>query len=216
MSSLFPIALGIVLALSPARGFATLVTLLGEFDKQWDAAWNEKHFTESHNRFEIVTDGDDEVLCVTSDGSAGGLFRDIDDVVPAQLSWRWKIARSLSENVHETEKKGDDYVARVFVTFEKSFFRWRTRAICYVWAGNEPIGHIYKNPYAGNVKTVVLQSGDEFAGSWLTETRDLVADYIECFGETPSRLSGVALMVDTDQTKSDASACFDDICLQPE
>jgi hypothetical protein len=191
--------------------------LLGDFEDGWDRQWRQKSFTRPSNRFEVVSEGDNAVLEVTSSNAAAGLFRDfeINPVESALLSWHWKVERSLTDNMNETDKKGDDYAARVFVIFKSSFLLpWKTKAICYVWAGNESIGAVYKNPYSGGVATIVVQSGDDRAGEWLNEERNIVADYVECFGSIPEKLSGFAVMVDTDQTGAETTAWFDDIIVE--
>jgi hypothetical protein len=191
--------------------------LLGDFERGWQREWEEKRLTRASNRFDVVTEDGDSVLRVTSNESAAGMFRDheIKPLVSARVSWRWKVDHSLTENKHEMEKKGDDYAARVFVVFKSSFFLpWTSRSICYVWAGNQSAGSIYKNPYSGGVQTMVLQSGDDNAEVWMSEERDIVADYELCFGERPAKLSGVAVMVDTDQTGARATAWFDDLVVE--
>lgn len=114
-----------------------------------------------------------------------------------KISWRWKVAKSLSKNTKEKKKRGDDYAGRLFVVFEPHFLNWRTRAICYVWAAHEPVGSIYKNPYAKSVATIVIESGNERCGIWINEERDFIADYRKYFGGAPEMVSAVAIMVDT-------------------
>ena len=109
------------------------------------------------------------------------------------------------------QRSGDDYAARLFVIFGSGELRRDTRAICYVWAGRMPIGSAYRSPYVDGVQTIVLQSGDGRAGEWLEESRDFVADYVRAFGEEPDGIGAVALLVDTDDSGSRATAWFDDI-----
>ena len=62
-----------------------------------------------------------------------------------------------------------------------------------------------------SVCTIVLQSGNGNAMQWQTEERDFVADYARCFNRTPKKLSAVAIMADTDDTRSQITAWFDDL-----
>ncbi len=147
--------------------------------------------------------------------SASGLWRML-NIHPAEsgaISWGWEMEHSLSTNRYERMKKGDDYSARVFVVFEPRFLKWKTRSICYVWATQQPAGSIYGSPFASNVATIVLESGDSRTGEWITEKRDFVADYKRFFGESPKRVSAVAIMIDTDNTGGEATAYFNDILL---
>ena len=63
------------------------------------------------------------------------------------------------------------------------------------------------------VRRGLTESGDEHAGQWVEEERDIVADYTAFFGEPPRRVRGFAVMVDTDQTGVATTAWFDDIVL---
>jgi hypothetical protein len=195
--------------------FVTRSTLLGEFAEEWDDEWKKKKLNRHGTVYEVIEEEGERVLQADSERSASLLLRKVKITRPegGWLSWRWNVDRSLSENVHETEKKGDDYSARVFVIFDPGLFGRNTRSICYVWAGNQPIGSTYRSPYARKVMTVVVQSGDEWAGEWLVEKRNVVADFTRLFGESPPSITGVAVMVDTDNTKTEARAWFDEIVL---
>ena len=131
----------------------------------------------------------------------------------AVVSWRWNVRGTIEGNHRQRHKDGDDYPARFFVIFGDGRLREGTRAICYVWASHESVGSTYENPYFGSVATVVLESGDELAGTWVIAERDFVADYRRLFGAQPMTLGAVALMVDTDNTNSRAVAWFDDIVI---
>ncbi len=121
------------------------------------------------------------------------------------------MADVIPGNTRERERRGDDYAARLFVTFEAEPFSRRSRAICYVWASAEPPGAVYRSPYADNVAMVVVESGTRRVGRWVGEVRDAVADYVHAFGQAPTRITGVAVMVDSDDTHSRAVAWYDDI-----
>jgi hypothetical protein len=168
------------------------------------------------NRFSVISENGNPVLQVKSSGSASGMFRKL-SISPAsagQVSWMWKVNSALIENKKERSKRGDDYAARVFVLFEPHLFRWRIPAICYVWAGNEPAGSIFRSPYSDRVCTIVVQTGNIAAGKWMHQERNYYADYITCFQKPPSQVSAVAVMVDTDNTGAQAVAWFDDLSIQ--
>jgi hypothetical protein len=196
---------------------STTVRLLGDFAEGWAEDWPERTFSREPNRIRVVHEGPGErVLEFQSRDAAGGIWRrfEVDPLEEATLSWRWKVEASLPGRPDEREKAGDDYAARVFVIYRSHLLLpWMTRAICYVWSGARPVGEIFPNPGAGGVKTIVLQSGDGEAGSWVREERDLVADHVKAFGNRPERVVGFAIMVDTDDTGGLARARFDDLDL---
>jgi len=155
-------------------------------------------------------EGGRTVLHASSDGANAGLVRKLDlpNPVAAQLKWNWKIKSSLSANLQERTRSGDDYAARVCVVFESSLLPLRTRSLHYVWAAHEPVGTIYPSPYSRNVAMIVIRSGNAEAGQWHEEARNVLADYEKFFGAPPTQISAVALVVDTDNTELSAEAWF--------
>jgi hypothetical protein len=186
-------------------------TLLGDFTETWRDVWQEQVLADVANDFRVSVDG--EALRVRSDRSASAIWRAVD--YPGKehltLSWRWKIDRTIPNNTREREKAGDDFPARIFVVFDGTPFDSRSLAVCYVWASNEAVGETFINPHVKNVATVVLQSGDDRLGQWVDEERDVVQDFEALFGRSPNTVAGVAIMVDTDNTRTDAITWFDDI-----
>jgi Protein of unknown function (DUF3047) len=186
-----------------------------DFGAGWKDRWIEQKLSRRHTHYEVVQEGGRPVLRVTSTKSASALWHKLAIRTGAKgvISWRWRVEASISQNEHEREKRGDDYAARLFVVFGSDRLSPHTQAICYVWASREAVGAVYSSPYASGVATVVVESGDERANQWAREERDFVADYRNIFGMTPKTVTAVALMVDTDNTGSSATAWFDDIQL---
>jgi hypothetical protein len=131
-----------------------------------------------------------------------------------RLSWSWRIDHTLR---HEdvTRKSGDDFAARVYVIFPRTFF-WRMRAINYVWSAKMPKGSHAPSPHTGNAVSVAVESGDAKAGNWVFEERNVYEDYKRIFGEEPPLLGGIAVMTDTDDTKEETTAWYGDITLRSE
>jgi len=129
-----------------------------------------------------------------------------------RLSWSWKVEQTIKgEDVHV--KKGDDFAARVYVVFPRPPAFLRTRSITYVWASKMPKGSEAKSPYTSRFVMVAVESGDEKAGTWVSEERNIYEDYKRIFGEDPPRVGGIAIMTDTDDTQSEATAWYGDITL---
>lgn len=148
-----------------------------------------------------------------SERSASALLHELNTEVArtGRITWRWRVERAVPNNRRERMKKGDDYAARLFVIFGEGMLGPKTEAICYVWAANEPVGSVYESPYVPTVATVVVETGNEHAGKWVAEERDFVEDFRSIFGKEPGTLSAVAIMVDTDDTSTSATAWFDTI-----
>lgn len=176
------------------------------------------------------------VVKAVSDGGASGLIhrQTIDPKQFPVIAWRWKVAGVLA-NDEEQSKSGDDYPARIYVTFaydedDLSFFdkvklkgmkvlgydEIPLRALSYVWASNAPVGEMYDNPYTDWVQMLPVESGGAKAGTWASEERNVLEDYRAAFGEDPPPISGVAIMTDTDDTEASATAYYGDIVFRSE
>ena len=56
------------------------------------------------------------------------------------------------------------------------------------------------------VTYVVLRSGSDEAGKWITERRNVVEDFRAIYGETPENPGAVLLSIDSDDTNSSAES----------
>lgn len=182
-------------------------------------------------RYELVEDGGRIVLRADSVASASGLVKplDIDPVAYPVLSWEWKVNRTIAKG-DVTKKSGDDYAARIYITFaappEKLSFIQRTKlaairmvsgktpptaALAYVWGNRASVGSIHPNPYTSRVQMIVVDSGADHLNQWRSAHRNVVEDFKRAFGTDPPRISGVAVMTDSDNTGESATAWYGDI-----
>ncbi len=83
-------------------------------------------------------------------------------------------------------------------------------AINYIWDNRHPVGTWQPNAYTDRARMLVLRSGGAEAGRWVDERRDVAADFQRAFGHAPSRLTGMAIATDTDNTGEEARAGFAD------
>ena len=187
--------------------------LFDGFATDWRSAWNERTMAKRGNAIHLDEAQGERFLRVESGGSASALWRPVAPEMEdaAELTWRWRVASSLDHLDNERAKSQDDYAARIAVMFEGKPFGRKTPTVMYVWAGREPVGSMYPSPYTSNVATIVLRSGTPSTADWVLEHRDLREDFEKFFGRRPGKLTGVALMVDTDNTDSRATAWFTDL-----
>jgi len=181
---------------------------VGRFSVGDLSGWSDKPF-----KGKTVYTLEGGVLKARSVKSASGLIKklSVDTRKYPKLSWSWRIDHSLKREDIKS-KKGDDFAARVYVIFPRTFF-WRMRAINYVWANKMAKGSEAVSPYTANSVIIALQSGDEKAGTVVQEERDIREDYRRIFGEEPPLLGGVAILTDTDDTQDEATAWYGDITL---
>jgi len=122
------------------------------------------------------------------------------------LEWRWRVD-SIYDNIDETEKSGDDYPARVYVVAER-WPRFRSRAINYVWSSAQPKGETWENAFASQFQMVAIRSGEEKLGQWITERRDVRADFRQLHGIEFDTVDALAIMTDCDNAGQQATAWY--------
>lgn len=200
--------------------------------KGWEALTFGK--IKRHTLYQFREDAGRRMIEATSDNAASGIMHplDLDSKIYQLISWCWKINRTI-EKGDVRQKKGDDYAARIYVTFkfdpESAGFWERTKfstykllygnyppkgALNYVWANKMKKGDAMPNAYTDRAYMIAIESGPEKVGQWVCEERNLYEDYEKYFGESPPRISGLAVMTDTDNTGETASAAYSDLVLK--
>lgn len=185
---------------------------------------------ERHTTYEVVRDGATPVVKAVSEASASGLTKEV-AINPQEypiVRWRWKVENLLQKS-NVNRKDGDDYPARLYITFayepDKVSFGKKLKykagqalfgdipigALNYIWDEKSPVGTIVDNAFTDFAKMIVVESGAQRIGSWVEEERNVYADYKAAFGEEPPTINGVAIMSDTDNTKERAVAYYGDI-----
>lgn len=228
-----------------ALAAVTVVAIaFGQTDRFWAArfseespgppnkSWSVHNFPKiaRHTRFALVRDGGGTVLKAESDRAASGLVKkmDIDPARYPYVEWSWKIDTVIDASGWG-EKQSDDFAARFLVIFDGhdgafSFFgRWMKRmgggfngkALSYVWAKDIERGTVAPSPYTESVAMIAVESGNENAGVWRIERRNVVEDFRAAFGTAPPPIVALAIMVDTDNTESRAVTFYGDIGFLP-
>jgi hypothetical protein len=198
--------------------------------------WEPLYFKKiaSHTRYTVVETDDSLAVKAESNASASGLIRKI-RIDPAEypiVTWRWKVENILQKG-DVYKKEGDDYSARLYITFEYDPSRLSfsdrikyktvrllygeyppTGAINYIWGNRASVGTITPNPFVDRAMMIVVESGKEKLKQWVTEKRNILEDYRNAFGSDPPAISGVAVMTDTDNTGESAVAFFGDIAFE--
>jgi len=203
----------LLLLLTAAIALAAEIAV-GRFSSGDLSGWQDEPFKKkAKTAYSLVAENGRTVLKAHSRNAASGLLKkvELDPKKYPLLRWSWKVEQTLKrEDV--TKKSGDDFAARVYVVFPRTFF-WQTRALNYVWAAKLPKNSAVPSPYTGNAIIVAVESGEEKGGSWVSEERNIHEDYKRAFGEEPTQLGAVAVMTDTDDTKDEVTAWYGDISL---
>jgi len=177
--------------------------------------WQEKRF-KGQTHYKAAQKDNLSSIMAESNGAASGLFFKITykpETYPI-IEWSWQIEHVLAAG-NARLKEGDDYAARIYVVFPSLFF-WRTKAINYVWANKLDKGELLPNAYTPNAAMIAVESGNQHAGQWLTERRNIIEDYQRAFGEPPPEVGAIAIMTDTDDTGEQARAWYGPITIKSE
>ena len=86
-----------------------------------------------------------------------------------------------------------------------------SRALNYLWTTRRAPGTIIESPYTDQIMMMPVRSGSTRVGEWVSERRNVRADYREAYGEAPPPVNGIAIMTDTDNTGGTATALYGDI-----
>ena len=188
---------------------------------------------DNHTAYFLVRDNNKTILKAISNNSASGYIHKV-SINPKEfpfLTWSWKIDNLISKADINT-KSGDDYPARVYITFEYDIERlsgWEKfkveayylahgeypplAVLNYVWDNKKPIGYSTPNAYTDRVQMLVAQSGNNKVGQWVSQQVNIYQDYLRVFGEPPGKITAVAIMTDTDNTMESTTAYYGDIHL---
>ena len=171
------------------------------------------------------------VLSADSQMSASGLAVKLRPMQASNLllKWEWKALGAIPE-ADNTVLYNDDAPLRIMVAFngDKSKLPLREKlnfemahlltgqelpyaTLMYIWSGKSPVNTIINNGHTTRIRMIVVDSGWENLGNWHQHQRDLAADYKLVYGEAPGEVIGVAVLTDSDNTKSEARAIYGDI-----
>jgi hypothetical protein len=171
------------------------------------------------------------VLSANSKTSASGLAVKLRPRQASNLllQWEWKALNPII-NADNADGYTDDAPLRILVAFdgnksklplkEKMTFEMANlisgqempyATLMYIWSGKSPVETIITNAHTSRIKMIVVDSGWDNLGQWHKHQRDLAADYKRAYGEAPGEVIGIALLTDTDNTKSETRAFYGDI-----
>lgn len=202
-------------------------------DGPWPDGWKPLTFPKipRHTTYSLVRDGDRVAVKAASQASSSGLTKEL-LINPKEypiVQWQWKVSNVLKSG-DVAKKEGDDYPARIYVTFQYDsakvglFGKAKYEAakliygrypplgaINYIWESRAPVGTAVPNPFTDQVYMIVVESGPDKRCTWVTEERNVYEDYKRVFDREPPMISGVAIMTDTDNTGEAAEAYYGDI-----
>jgi len=152
-----------------------------------------------------------------AEGKGSGLGKEvkIDLSKTPFINITWKVEKDLS-GINEKTKKGHDYAARVFVIKKTGSTMLSNRAINYVFSSNQNVDENWRSPYTKKSVDYVLATTKENLDTWVTVKAN-VKDHFKKFHDLDVvDLTGVAIMMDTDNSKLKAISYFQNIYFSAE
>lgn len=156
-------------------------------------------------------------------------------IEPSQLGsvrFSWLIPQLIA-NADMGDRASDDSPVRLVLAFEgdRSAFSLKNAmlnelaltltgeempyaTLMYVWCNRRPVGSVVHNNRTDRIRQLVVESGSTGLQQWRDYERNIRADYEKAFGEAPGALVGIAVMTDSDNTKSTVLAHYGDISLR--
>lgn len=134
---------------------------------------------------------------------------DINPLLYPVLSWKWKVTK-LPQGGDFRKSNADDQAAQIFLAFSNR------KTIAYIWDSTAPAGLVDSAsaiPFV-SIKTVVIRSGSDDAGKWITESRNVWQDYKTFFGDEPPVLSGIRIQINSQHTATSGESFFADVVFQ--
>ena len=211
------------------------VVWIGQFHAD-DGPWQEIRLRKDiqPNRFERRNWEGVQALEVQSQASMSLMARplSIDLSATPVLCWRWRVDAVIA-TADMKQRQGDDYAARLYVSFKLPAsamglgLRTQLRlaraiwgpdlpdaAINYVWDNQHSIGTEQPNVYTDRAIMVVQRSGNQQAGRWLEERRNVLEDVTRLFARDALAVQ-LAVTADSDNTGQTARAGFADVHFVP-
>ena len=124
------------------------------------------------------------------------------------LAWSWR-PREFPKGADERDERRNDSVLAVYMLVPHSRVAG-PKAVKYIWSEKVPAGtRLASN--GGLTQVRVLRSGTEGRGEWRQEKVNVLEDYRRYFdAKEPPKPIGIAVLTDSDETKSSAAGDYAD------
>jgi hypothetical protein len=134
------------------------------------------------------------------------------DVSPEEtpyLTWSWKVT-SLPNGGDFRRASTDDQAAQVLVAFADR------RILTYIWDTSAPQGTAQSASAIPlvHIFAVVCESGAAETGQWISESRNLAADYQRAFGKPAPRVNGLRIQINSQHTGTVAESYFGEVAFR--
>ena len=126
------------------------------------------------------------------------------------LNITWKVEKDL-KGIDERSKKGHDYAARVFVVKKTGATPLSNRAMNYVFSSNENVDISHPSPYTKKSIDYVLATTKKNLNEWVTVKVNVKEHFKKFHDLELDEINGIAIMADTDNSKLNSVAYYQNI-----
>ena len=175
--------------------------------------WQNVAFFKTPTEYQVVRDGTNFFVRGVAAKTCSALSFKLNLAPPDKLKlhWRWRIG-GVNTNGSERDLKKFDHAARVFIAFDT--FIGPPLTLNYLWGNAEKVGTVLEHPKSGRAQIFVVESGNARAGEWISEERNVVADWKKVFPDQPMpKIVGLGLMTDSDSLGQTLTGDYADIGL---
>jgi hypothetical protein len=149
------------------------------------------------------------------------------------LAWSWRVDR-FPNGASIADDERDDSPARIVLAFDGDAGTLRLRdrmfsdlvelvtgqplpfaTLMYAWDGEAVPEQVIAYPRSSRIQYLVVESGAQRTGRWLTYRRNVRDDYRRVYGAEPGRIRQVGVLCDSDDLALDLNAWFGDIVFSP-
>jgi Protein of unknown function (DUF3047) len=181
-------------------------TPVGEFPAEWKPRKDE-----GKEIYAVQEEGGKRFLRASAKGLGIQAAREVqgwDLSAYPVLAWSWR-PREFPKAADERRANTNDSVLAVYMLVPHSRVAG-PKALKYIWSEKVP-GATHLESNKGLTQVRVLRSGTEGRGEWRQEKVNVLEDYRKYFaaGETPKPI-GIAVLTDSDETKSSAIGDYAD------
>ncbi len=207
----------LLLSVAVVSARAEQVVFALDFSRGLSNRWTNVSLYKSRTVYSVASEGTNFFVHAAVDNSCSALTAKLNLAPSAKklkLRWRWRIA-GVATNGSDITLKKFDHAARVFVAFDTLIGPPRT--LNYFWANQEPVGLLLAHPLTSRAKNFIVESGNEKAGQWIAEERDVTADWKRAFpGKLMPKLVAVGILTDGDSLEIKIAGDYADIQLIAE
>jgi hypothetical protein len=168
--------------------------------------------------------------------SSASMLRKVVRIEPEELGrfrFSWKVPELIAQ-ADMALRDSDDSPVRIMLAFDGDRSKFSAKnamlselanaltgepmpyaTLMYVWCNRREPGSVIINPRSDRIRKLVVQSGERQLNQWLDYERNVRADFEKAFGEVPGALIGIAIMTDSDNTRSRTQAWYGPVRFEP-